>query len=304
MTASPTLLAPALPRRAGRGDSGRGGPIPASRRGRGRPHPRRAQDAERRRRPRRACSPPSSARPPTQALDAINAARRSVGRARDLDILPGVLARLKAPPEARDVLLARHRRAAGGGAPRPSRDRRRRRRRGAARAGALGRGLGRRGGGRRAAARSRCGEPIARRGGSATRRWRAATPAICTPCACASSIFPSARACSSRRGRRCFRRWMRELHRLRTALGDHNDLTVLAEFARGRPELPPRASQGPARADRAATPAAWSVAPASSSRRLFSERPGAFERRIAAYLERPQQKPTRARATADPSPQG
>ena len=44
--------------------------------------------------------------PAEATLDAINAARRKVGRARDLDILPGVIAALDPPPETRDALIA------------------------------------------------------------------------------------------------------------------------------------------------------------------------------------------------------
>src|ERR1700678_1502417 len=43
--------------------------------------------------------------PAYAALDAVDAARREVGRARDLDILPGVLASLKCVAATRDVLM-------------------------------------------------------------------------------------------------------------------------------------------------------------------------------------------------------
>jgi CHAD domain-containing protein len=96
-----------------------------------------------------------------------------------------------------------------------------------------------------------------------------------------------------------FQAMERELHRLRTTLGDHNDLIVLAEFARGRPELAPEAAKGlVALIAQRRRPLERRASDRFS--RLFVERPGAFERRIAAYLEHPQRKP---RAPASP-PQG
>ena len=172
-------LAAALPRRAGARAATRLAPVPARRRGRSDARPRRAQDAESARRASPACSADLVGAPADATLDAIDAARRKVGRARDLDILPGVLAALDLPAEIARRADRGDRRAARSGAARPSRHRRRRPRRRVARARRLGRGVGRRGGGRDAADRRARGAPIARRGGAATRLCRAGRRANC-----------------------------------------------------------------------------------------------------------------------------
>jgi hypothetical protein len=233
--------------------------------------------------------------PAFQALSLVQATRRSVGRARDLDILPGVLARLKGPTGARDVLLgviakqrAAVRRAhrainvtgvaaelrelaasvetweveAGGDEPLLAAVRRTYR---SARAR-----------GRRAMASRAPGEMHALRGRvvDLSHQLRALEPA-----------WPA-----------MIQATCRELHRLRGALGEHNDLTVLAEFARGRPELSEADTESlMALIARRRRPIERRAGELFS--RLFSERPGAFERRIGAYLERPQHKPARPRQT-------
>ncbi len=224
-----------------------------------------------------------------QALDIINAARRRVGRARDLDILPGILARLNGPANARQILLrviAEQREAA-----------------------------------RRAYREIDVGGVSAelRTLARSVEAWNAEDAGVEPLLAALRRNYRAAR----RLGQRAmasrepddlhalrvrvvdlscqlgalepawpamFQAMERELHRLRTTLGDHNDLTVLAEFARSRAELPP------AEADGLIAIVAQRRRPLerrASDRfaRTFAERPGAFERRIAAYLERPQHKP-------------
>ena len=89
------------------------------------------------------------------------------------------------------------------------------------------------------------------------------------------------------------------LQRLRAALGDHNDLTVLAEFALTRVELTPeQKALGAALIARKRRPLERRAAQLYA--RLFAERPSAFERRIAAYLEHPRRKPP-ARRPARPA---
>jgi CHAD domain-containing protein len=228
--------------------------------------------------------------PAYQALNALNAARRSVGQARDLDVLPGVLARLKAPTETRDILLrviAEQRQAV-------------RRAHQQTDVGGLAAEL-------RTLARSVEGwdaetagaEPLllaVRRTYRTARRLgreaqasrdagdmhavRARVVDLSHQLAAFEPAWPA-----------MFQAMERELRRLRKTLGDHNDLTVLAEFARGRPELPHQQAKGLiALIARRQRPLERRASEQFS--RLFSERPGAFERRIAAYLERPQQWPT------------
>jgi CHAD domain-containing protein len=80
-----------------------------------------------------------------------------------------------------------------------------------------------------------------------------------------------------------------ELQKLRRSLGDHNDLTVLGEFALARRELPAEAAEAlVALLLRRRKPLERRAAALFA--RLFAERPGSFARRIAAYLEHPQQK--------------
>ena len=93
----------------------------------------------------------------------------------------------------------------------------------------------------------------------------------------------------------------RELQRLRTALGDHNDLTVLAEFAAGRSELTPEQKVlGAALIAKKRRPLERRAAQLYA--RLFAERPAAFERRLAAYLENPRRKPPARQPTRAPRP--
>ncbi|HLW93195.1 MAG TPA: CHAD domain-containing protein [Roseiarcus sp.] len=77
-----------------------------------------------------------------------------------------------------------------------------------------------------------------------------------------------------------------EFRRMREQLGKHNDLTVLAEFAASRPEISPvdgeaLASAIEKRQKRLARRAERQFA------RLFAERPSALFDRISAYLENP-----------------
>ena len=93
----------------------------------------------------------------------------------------------------------------------------------------------------------------------------------------------------------------RELQRLRTALGDHNDLTVLAEFAAARPELTPEQKVAVAvLIAKRRRPLARRAAQLYA--RLFAERPSAFERRLAATIENPRRKPPAHRAPRAPRP--
>ena len=139
------------------------------------------------------------------AHSAIQAARRSVGRARDLDILPGALERVKAPPRAQSVLLGviAKQRAAVRRAHRVSSVHN------------VATEL-------RELARSVESWDVETAGvepllAAVRRTYRSArarghkalashAAEDCTPCAGASSIFPISSGRSSRRGRRCFRR--------------------------------------------------------------------------------------------------
>jgi CHAD domain-containing protein len=92
---------------------------------------------------------------------------------------------------------------------------------------------------------------------------------------------------------------MRELQRLRTALGDHNDLSVLAEFAAERPELTPAQKVAVAvLIAKRRRPLARRAAQLYA--RLFAERPSDFERRLAATIENPRRKPPGPRAPRRP----
>ena len=238
---------------------------------------------------------------PAQAtLEAINAARRKVGRARDLDILPGVIASLDLPSEVRDALIAAiaeqreaERRAhhdldvgglaaelraladsveawdveAAGATPLIAALRRTyrsaRRRGDAALPGGLPRELH--------AMRVRVVDLVHQLG-----VFEPAWPAM-------------------------IRATMRELQRLRTALGDHNDLSVLAEFAAGRPDLTPEQKVAVAvLIAKRRRPLARRAAQLYA--RLFAERPSAFERRLAATIENPRRKPPAHKAPRAPRP--
>jgi CHAD domain-containing protein len=227
--------------------------------------------------------------PAYRALDVINAARRRVGRARDLDILPGVLTRLNGPAETQEILL----RVIAG-----QREAVRRAHRAIDAAGVAAE--------LRALARSVEGWDVENAGAepllAALRRTYRVARRIGQR-ALASRDAGDLHALRARvvdlshqlqafepAWPAMFQAMERELHRLRTTLGDHNDLTVLAEFARGRPELPPgEAERLIALVVRRRRPLERRASDRFS--RLFAERPGAFERRIAAYLERPQRKP-------------
>jgi CHAD domain-containing protein len=238
--------------------------------------------------------------PAEATLEAINAARRKVGRARDLDILPGVIASLDLPVETRDALLAviaeqreAERRAhhhidvsglaaelkaladsvdawdveAAGATPLIAALRRTyrsaRRRGDAALPGGLPRELH--------ATRVRVVDLVHQLG-----VFEPAWPAM-------------------------MRATMRELQRLRTALGNHNDFSVLAEFAAARPELTPEQKVAVAvLIAKRRRPLARRAAQLYA--RLFAERPSAFERRLAATIENPRRKPPAHRPPRAPRP--
>jgi CHAD domain-containing protein len=244
--------------------------------------------------------------PAEATLSAINAARRKVGRARDLDILPQVIATLAPPDDARAALIA---------AIAEQREIERRAHREfdvsglaaelkalaeavegweveTAETAALTAAL------RRSyrAARRRGDAALADGGPRPLHRFRVRVVDLAYQIAVFEPAWPAMMRAS-----------MRELHRLRTALGDHNDLTVLAEFAAARAEL--TAEQ------RAAVTALIAKKRRPLERRaaqlyarLFAERPSAFERRLAAYLQHPRRNPpTRnarrpARAAAEAPP--
>ena len=238
--------------------------------------------------------------PAEAALAAINAARRKVGRARDLDILPAVIAALDPPPEARDALVAaiaeqreaerraHHEFDVGGLA-------------------AELRGLAdsveawdveAAGAAPLIAALRRSYRSARRRGGAALpggpprelHGLRVRVVDLVHQLGVFEPAWPA-----------MMRATMRELQRLRTALGDHNDLTVLAEFAAARPEL--TAEQKVAVAlliAKRRRPLARRAAQLYA--RLFAERPSAFERRLAATIENPRRKPPAHRAPRAPRP--
>jgi len=227
--------------------------------------------------------------PAEATLAAINAARRKVGRARDLDILPGVLAALDPPPETRDALIA---------AIAEQREAERRAHHDLD-VGGLAAEL-------RALADSveawdvevAGATPLiaAVRGAyrSARRRGAAALPSgpprelhglrvRVVDLVYQLGVFEPAWPAM-------MRATMRELQRLRTALGDHNDLSVLAEFAAARPELTTEQKVAVAvLIAKRRRPLARRAAQLYA--RLFAERPSAFERRIGAYIENPRRKP-------------
>ena len=238
---------------------------------------------------------------PAQAtLTAINAARRKVGRARDLDILPGVLAALDLPAESRDALtaaIAEQREAE-------------RRAHHDVDVGGLAAEL-------RALADSIEAWDVEAAGAapliaalrrsyrSARRRGDAALPSgpprelhalrvRVVDLVYQLGVFESAWPAM-------MRATMRELQRLRTALGDHNDLTVLAEFAAARAELTPEQKVAVAvLIAKRRRPLARRAAQLYA--RLFAERPSAFERRLAATIENPRRKPSAHRASRAPRP--
>ncbi len=227
--------------------------------------------------------------PAYQALSALEAARRSVGRARDLDVLPAVLARLNAPTRAHDILITviaeereaerrAHREIRAGGR--------------SAELHALARSVEswdvatagaepllvalRR---TYRAARRLGHKALASRDPGDLHALRVRVVDLFYQLAAFEPAWPTMTQAMGR-----------ELHRLRTALGDHNDLAVLAEFARGRPELPGDEAEALiALISQRLRPLERRAS--EQFARLFGERPGAFERRLAAYLEHPQHKP-------------
>jgi len=248
--------------------------------------------------------------PAEATLAAINAARRKVGRARDLDILPGVLAALDPPPETRDALtaaIAEQREAE-------------RRAHHDFDVGGLAAEL-------RALADSVEAWDVEAAGAtpliaalrrtyrSARRRGAAALPngpprelhglrVRVVDLVYQLGVFEPAWPAMVRAA-------TRELQRLRTALGDHNDLSVLAEFAAARPELTPEQKVAVAvLIAKRRRPLERRAAQLYA--RLFVERPSAFERRLAATIENPRRKPpahkparaARPVAAADAPPAG
>jgi lipoprotein-anchoring transpeptidase ErfK/SrfK len=238
--------------------------------------------------------------PAYQALSALKTARRSVGRARDLDVMPGVLARLSGPTATRDVLLsaiAEQREA----------EREAHQEIDAPALAAELRALGRSAGAwnvetagveplllalRRTyrAARRLGHRALASREAGDLHALRVRVVDLAHQLAALEPAWPAMMQAMGR-----------ELHRLRTALGDHNDLTVLAEFARGRSKLPVDQAEALI-ALIALRRRPLERRAGEQFARLFRERPGAFERRIAAYLERPQHKPgaSARRSTSKP----
>jgi CHAD domain-containing protein len=238
--------------------------------------------------------------PAEATLTAINAARRKVGRARDLDVLPGVIAALDPPPETRDALIAAiaeqreaerraHHDLDVGGL--------------AAELRALADSV--EAWDVEAAGAAPLIAAVRRAYRSARRRGEAALPGgppselhalrirvvdLVHQLGVFEPAWPA-----------MMRATMRELHRLRTALGDHNDLTVLAEFAAARPELTPEQKVAVAvLIAKRRRPLARRAAQLYA--RLFAERPAAFERRLGAYVENPRQKPPARKAPRAPRP--
>jgi CHAD domain-containing protein len=80
------------------------------------------------------------------------------------------------------------------------------------------------------------------------------------------------------------------LDELREALGDFNDLHVLAKFAAERAALPPQALEA-LTARTAAKQKKLRRRARAEFDRLFAETPNAFAARLAAYLARPVTKP-------------
>ena len=232
--------------------------------------------------------------PAAATLESINATRRKISRARDLDILPGVIASLALPDDVRDALsaaIAKEREAERqahhqidvaelaeelrgladavdawrveplGEAPLITAVRRTYR-----------------------SARRRGEAALANRDARALHGFRVRVVDLAYQLATFELAWPA-----------MMRATTRELHRLRTALGDHNDLTVLGEFAAARAELSDE-QKAAAAALIASKRRPLERRAAQLYVRLFVERPAAFERRLAAYLERPRRKPPARRA--------
>jgi len=229
--------------------------------------------------------------PAYHALDIVDGARRQVGRARDLDILPGVLASVKCDAATRDIVMraiavergkARGEHA-GVDAVRYGAD---------LRACAVAVGAWDLGGAelepllqslrlayRAAKRRGR----LAWSTGDADdlHALRGRVVDLSHQCALFEPAWPA-----------LLQAYGAELQRLRQSLGAHNDLTVLGEFALSRRELPSEAAEAlVALVLRKRKPLERKAA--LQFERLFAERPGAFERRMAAYLAHPQQRGAR-----------
>ncbi len=220
------------------------------------------------------------------ALEAVNAARRAIGRARDLDVLPVALAKVHCGEEARTILLRvieeerEHAREAhasidvegltaglmaaseavaawdlGEEAPEPLLEALRQTYRSAKRRGRLAWATG---------------------DADDLHDFRVRVVDLGHQVALFERVWPALIAAE-----------VAELHKLRAALGDYHDLTVLGEFALSRRELSTSAAEAVAAAalSRRKTPERRARAQFA---RLFAERPGAFERRFAAYVAHPQ----------------
>jgi CHAD domain-containing protein len=239
--------------------------------------------------------------PPAEAaLTAINAARRKVGRARDLDILPGVIASIDLAPEARDALIA---------AIAEQREAERRAHHDidvsglAAELRALADSV--EAWDVEAVGATPLIAALRRSYRSARRRGEAALPSgppgdlhalrvRVVDLVYQLGVFEPAWPAMIRAA-------TRELQRLRAALGDHNDLAVLAEFAAARPELTPEQKVAVAvLVARRRRPLARRAAQLYA--RLFADRPSAFERRIGAIIENPRRKPPAHRPPRAPRP--
>ncbi len=221
------------------------------------------------------------------ALEAANAARRAYGRARDLDVLPQALDRVKCAPETRDALtraIALERGAALGGVPDAE--------------------------------------------GLAAKLQSAATSAAAWDLSAADrasyvEMLRHTYKATKHRGAAAFSSgdaddlhelrtgvvdldhqleasrpaWpalidalCEELSRLRQALGDFNDMTMLGEFALARRELDVAATEAFVEAvQRRRKPMERKAR--EQFERAFAERPGAFAKRMAALLAHPQNKP-------------
>ena len=80
-----------------------------------------------------------------------------------------------------------------------------------------------------------------------------------------------------------------EFHKMRQTLGEHNDLTVLAEFAVARHDLSlVQLTDLALKVERRQKQLARRCR--KQFERLFAERPGALEHRLAVYLQYPKVK--------------
>jgi CHAD domain-containing protein len=226
--------------------------------------------------------------PARVTIAALAATRRRIGRARDLDVMTARLTRLAPPDEILQPLSAtiarereaaqRARRGLSAGAPR-------------ARLNAIvrrleGWDLSAVCGGDIAAAAARTYRQGRRRGRLAfdsgdpvkLHALRSRVVDLRYQLAALAPAWPEALSAQAA-----------ELNALRETLGDFNDLNVLAIFAAELGGLPPEAL-----ADLAARlePKRKKLKRRAKTEfdRLFAETPGAFERRLAAYLKRPMEK--------------